>query len=578
MVYGSRAVFWLGAFAIFALAACNGTSRVMPGTATGQAAGVFAPVQPHHARPRTQAPAVVPAFFYVPYLGGAVIENPKFYFVFWGYRKFGDPHKVEPLLLDYAKHMGGSAHNNIETQYYQDLSSVKTYIANPSNQFGGSWDDNSAVPKIPTDAQVSAEALKAVGHFGYDPNGVYFVQTPHGHSEAAFPAHWCAYHSVTYYKNQTVPYAYLPYMPDGGAGCGAGAVKPPHDESSIDEGVTIMAGHEFGEAITDPSPSTAWDGPQGEIADQCVWHGIANESFGTKSYTMQPMASDADASCVQTYGSQAMPEAQSGDLLYLTDVAKNDVEVLSYPGTRHIATLTGFGRPRAECAGPQGHVWIADIQGVDVLEYAHGGSKPIAALSTPAAPRGCSVNGPGNAIAVTGGSRGVILSVYRHGAGGWRDPVTFTDASIKNVSFCAFDPQGNLFVDGTGKGRAFRLAELPRGAHALVDLTVDASIVGAGQMQWDGTNLAVGDDRVSPSVIYQFSVSGSTATSVGSTTLNGTTTVEQFWIDGSQVIGPDFNAAVGIWKYPAGGDPVKTITSVRGYGAAVSLAAGSERK
>lgn len=270
----------------------------------------------------------------------------------------------------------------------------------------------------------------------------------------------------------------------------------------------------------------------------------------------------------------SVADAQSGDLLYLTDVAKNDVEVFSYPQDRHVDTLTGFGKPRAECADSLGAVWIADMQGFDVVEYSHGGSKPIAALSTPGAPRGCSVNAKGNTLAVTGGLGGIILSVYHHDGGRWRDPRTYTDASIKSVSFCAFDARGNLFVDGTGKGHAFRLVELPRGSHSLVDLTVNAPISGAGQMQWDGKNLAVGDDRATPSVIYQFSVNGSTATSVGSTTLNATKSVRQFWIEGSRVIGPDFDAAVGVWKYPAGGYPVKTISSVRGYGAAVSLAAG----
>lgn len=577
MLNAPKAAFWLGAVATFAFTGCSNTSRVLPAS-TQPSSAMLVPAAIHYAKPRTQAPAVAPAFFHTPYLGGAVIVNPKFYFVFWGYRKYGDPHKVKPLLLTYAKNMGGSAHNNIETQYYQDLNSVTTFITNPSNQFGGSWDDESPVPKVPNDANISAEALNAVTHFGYDPNGVYFVATPPGRSEEAFPAHYCAYHSVAYYKKKPAPYAYLPYMPDGGAGCGAGAVKPPHDESSADEGVTIMAGHEFGEAITDPSPSTAWDGPEGEIADQCSWHGIANEPFGTKSYTMQPMASNADDACVQSYGSQALPP-KSDDLLYLTDVAKNDVEIFSYPQAKHVSKLAKLGVPRAECADAQGNVWIADTQGYDVVEYPHGASKPIAELSTPGAPLGCSVDSKGNNLAVTGGRNGIVLAVYhRRAHGDWRDPKTYVDATIKHVAFCGFDSKGNLFIDGTGMGGAFQLAELPRGGTALVDIAVSAPIIAPGQVQWDGTNLAVGDAGATPSVIYQLSVSGSTAGTVGTTTLDGTKSVRQFSIEGSQVIGPDFNAAVGIWEYPAGGNPVTTITSVRGYGAAVSAGTGSERK
>jgi len=288
---------------MLALAGCAGVS-VAPQSgipaAWVQAGGVTYNL-PHYALPRGTARKVSPLYFRVPYLGGAVIIAPKYYFTFWGYKKFGDPDRVQPLLEEYAKVMGGSAHNNIETQYYQGSSASKTYIQNPRNQYGGSWSDESNVPNKPSDQQIAAEALKAVAHFGYDPNGVYLIATGHKHSEVGFPAHWCAYHSDAVYQKQTVAYAYLPYIPDAGSSCGANNVKPPKDESGADEGVTIMAGHEFGEVITDPSPSTAWDGPQGEIGDQCYWHGIANEKFGSKSYTEQPMASNADNGCVQTH-------------------------------------------------------------------------------------------------------------------------------------------------------------------------------------------------------------------------------------------------------------------------------------
>jgi hypothetical protein len=256
---------------------------------------------PHYAFVRGLAPAVKPLFFQVPYRGGPVIVTPKFYFAFWGYKKYGDPDKVQPLLESYAKVMGGSGHNNIEIQYYEGASGSKTYVTNPAHQYGGSWDDRSPLPGKPTDSQIAAETLRAVGHFGFDPNGVYFVATPHKHSEAGFGSHWCSYHSYAEYNKQPVPYAYFPYIPDAGTACGASAVKPPSDESAGDEGVTIFAGHEFGETITDPQPFSAWTGPQGEIADQCQFSGYANDPFGSKSYTMQPMASNADNACVQSY-------------------------------------------------------------------------------------------------------------------------------------------------------------------------------------------------------------------------------------------------------------------------------------
>jgi hypothetical protein len=299
------------AFAALAVAGCSGGTGApigggLPNGVDWMTGGGMLSHRPHYALSRLAASAVLPAFASIPYLGGPVIVTPKFYFTFWGYKKAGDPDKLEPLLLDYAKNMGGSSHNNIETQYYEGKNSgSRTYITNPAHQFGGSWDDESAIPTKPTDAQIAQESVKAVEHFGYDANGVYVIATAHKHSEAGFGPHWCSYHSLTKDKKNLVVYANLPYMPDAGKTCGANIIKPPSDEMGVDEGMTIMAGHEFGESITDPQEYTdsAWIGPDGEIGDECVWHGIANDKFGGKTYTMQPMVSDATEACVQSYPS-----------------------------------------------------------------------------------------------------------------------------------------------------------------------------------------------------------------------------------------------------------------------------------
>jgi hypothetical protein len=297
--------------AALALSACGGgASGVAPATASVPAGpdwhysdGALYGT-PHYALARGvrtgAGPAAVP---YVPYQGGLVIVAPKFYLTFWGYRKYGDPDGLQPLLEAYTKSMGGSGHNNIETQYYQTVSSQTTYITNPAQQYGGSWNDEHPIAKHPTDAQVAGEALRAVGHFGYDPNGVYIVATARGHDEVKFGTVWCSYHNDTVYNKMPIAYSNLPYMTDatGGIKCGANIIKPPHDEKGKDEGMTIMAGHEYGETITDPYPFSGWTGPNGEIADPCQWSGIANDKFGKKSYTMQPMVSDAVEKCVQTY-------------------------------------------------------------------------------------------------------------------------------------------------------------------------------------------------------------------------------------------------------------------------------------
>jgi hypothetical protein len=241
----------------------------------------------------------------VNYHGGPVLVSPKVYLIFWGYKKYGDPNRVARLLTDYVAAMGGSGHNNIVTQYYEQETAQRIYITNPKMQLGGVWyDQTNDVPEDPTDAQVAQEALAGARHFSsYDPSGSYVVATPHGRSTLGFGTQWCAYHSVTFSGSNMVSYTNLPYIPDVGKQCGAGAIKPPKDESAADEGVTIAEGAEEGDSVTDPNPGTGWfSASGGEISDACGSPIKAhNDRFGKKSYTVGPMFSNASLSCVQTY-------------------------------------------------------------------------------------------------------------------------------------------------------------------------------------------------------------------------------------------------------------------------------------
>jgi hypothetical protein len=234
------------------------------------------------------------------YGGGPVLVAPKVYFIFWGYKTYGDSYKVKKLLKSYGKHIGGSAYNNIYTQYYMTSGASTVYVTNPSKQLGGIWeDDTNAVPAHPSDSQVQAEALAGVTHFGYDPNGSYVVATPTGHSSSGFGTSYCAYHGAFSSGGHLVSYTNLPYMPDAGANCGANFITPPNDESGADEGVTIVEGHE---SVTDPNPPSGWyNNSYGEIGDICAWQNVQNDPYGKKSYSAQPMFSNASQSCVHSY-------------------------------------------------------------------------------------------------------------------------------------------------------------------------------------------------------------------------------------------------------------------------------------
>jgi hypothetical protein len=315
----SRLIGIAACAAAFAAAGCSSNSGVTPATglpmtAQQQAAsnqgwihenGVTYHVPHYMGTVSMQRPTVKPNAK-LTYGNGPVLVTPKAYVIFWGFKTYGDRHNVRALLKNYVENMGGSGHNNIYTQYYQIVKSVKTFITNPSDQGDKSsiWSDNTTpVPAHPSDAQVAAEALVGVAHFGYNPNGSYVVATPHGHSTPGFGSQFCAYHSATTYNSQLVSYTNLPYMPDQGTNCGSNFIGHPSDETGADEGVTIVEGHEYGESVTDPNPPSGWyDFPdQQEIGDLCAWTNVLNDPFGTFSYTSQPMFSNATSSCVHTF-------------------------------------------------------------------------------------------------------------------------------------------------------------------------------------------------------------------------------------------------------------------------------------
>ncbi|MFY9720529.1 MAG: hypothetical protein WAK16_12890 [Candidatus Cybelea sp.] len=193
--------------------------------------------------------------------------------------------------------LAGAATTTSITQYYGQSGNIK----NPAHQFGGEWlDETNKLPAQPTDAQIAGEAVRYVKKFGYDANGAYVVATPHNRNTQGFGTEFCGYHNATTYHGKTLAYVNLSYIPDAGANCGANFISPPPDESAADEGVTIILGAMYGNAITDPKPPTGWDSGL-EISGPCIWVNIQNDPYGSHSYTAQPMFSDASGTCVHSY-------------------------------------------------------------------------------------------------------------------------------------------------------------------------------------------------------------------------------------------------------------------------------------
>jgi hypothetical protein len=269
------------------------------------------------------------------------------------------------------------------------------------------------------------------------------------------------------------------------------------------------------------------------------------------------------------------PQAGRDSLLYISDAGTNDVYVYSYPGAKFLGTLTGFDEPIGECVDNKGNVFITNYQATNILEYAHGGTSPIATLNDPGYyPVGCSVDPTTGTLAVTNsmptpysGPGNVVI--YKDAKG--KPKAYYTAPFISQMGFCSYDKAGNLFVDGYGSGSgAFEFGELPKGSPSFKKISLNQQIGAPNGVQWDGTDIAVEDGTIG--VIYRFAISGMKGKEVGSTPLVGSANVIDFWIDGSKVIGPNVNGGtVTFWNYPAGGSGTKTIGGfVEPVGATVS--------
>jgi hypothetical protein len=202
---------------------------------------------------------------------------------------------VKADLESFLRAVGGSSWENTLTQYYGPTGN----IANPAHQLMGVWNDDRKIPRHPTDAQIAAEAAASVKVFGYNPNAVYIVATARNHDPAGFGVNYCGYHSETTTNAGTIAYFPIGYMPDAGANCGAGVIAASPNQPSADEGVSIIAGTEYADTITEPLPPTAWNDGGSEVADLCgPFTQIQNVQFGLKAFALGPLWGNTQNSCV----------------------------------------------------------------------------------------------------------------------------------------------------------------------------------------------------------------------------------------------------------------------------------------
>ena len=250
--------------------------------------------------------------------------------------------------------------------------------------------------------------------------------------------------------------------------------------------------------------------------------------------------------------SLGLPRLARQALLYATS-GDSQMLIYTYPRLKQRFDLSPGIEPGSECSDRYGDVFVATGDGL--MEYQHGAVSPIATIGIES--QGCSVDPVTGKLAVVSGY-GILI--FRYTKVGWHLPAVRTPP-FRAMS-CAYDDQGNLFVDGLVQSSpTLQLAELPMGSKTFASFDVNQQVHAAGSVQWDGAHIAVTDSKATPTIIYRYSISGSSATLVGKTKLKGGAEVGETWIYKGHVIAAVFshNQGVSIWKYPAGGPAISTI-------------------
>jgi hypothetical protein len=267
------------------------------------------------------------------------------------------------------------------------------------------------------------------------------------------------------------------------------------------------------------------------------------------------------------------PWAKAQNLLYVA-LVPGEIHVFSYPSGRLVGKLRGFDMPNGECVDASQDVFITDAERSEIVEYAHGGTRPIATIADSGEPWDCSIDPTTGDIAVANAfdtqSRHGNVEIYNDKGS---SPMRYVNRHLYAAFNCAYDGSGNLFVSGKDPKHLPVFLELRKGSKNLTVLHLHG-IGTPGPIEWDGKYIVVAAvGRKAESLHKLYRISGTAV--VGSTTIRAGYTRPFFWVAGDTVIVTDTQQAggVGVWRYPGGGKPTARIfLNYQPAGVAVSMA------
>lgn len=266
----------------------GGTARTTAAASTAGGTVVRAGKVPFRRAAAAAAPA---ASTDLVYNGGYIQDHVAVYLVFWGSQWTSDANGVQSYVTNFFSGLGTGADNwSTVTSQYTGRGGAPTFAG---SVLAGTWVDSaSAAPSDGAAIDVATEAERGLSHFGVaaSNNVSVVVMSPQGTHPDGFPnSGWCAWHSAT---GTGVPYTNMPYVLDAGASCGQNSVGGNLD------GFSVVVGHEYLEAVTDPFPATGWlDSSGEENADKCAWVNLHTIALPSGTFPVQPTWSNAIHGC-----------------------------------------------------------------------------------------------------------------------------------------------------------------------------------------------------------------------------------------------------------------------------------------
>lgn len=220
-----------------------------------------------------------------------VQHHPGVYLVFWGSQwNPKDPYAAYEQRFFRGLYGPGDDWTGLQHEWCDGVAKQSVSCSARGSRIGGPhgalvkgvWFDSSTLA-IPTDNPlvdgvtadaVAQEAARAAAHFGNTTPAsnidVQYVINEPSHFDSLGFGYFCAYHSYVGSNYGPLPYIDLPYVTDLGGYCGQNAVNS--GSAGTYDGVSIIAGHEFIETLTDPYVATGWTDSSGEEnADKCQW-------------------------------------------------------------------------------------------------------------------------------------------------------------------------------------------------------------------------------------------------------------------------------------------------------------------